>query len=322
MSDIFFPIQKELDIVEEKIAKICRTSLPLADQAISYVFNSRGKRLRPALLLFAAQNEGRIAENILETAAYIEVVHISSLLHDDVMDEADLRRGKPSLNKKFGNKISVILPDLFLAQIFKKLSEREDSVSLNHFTLTMKKMAIGQLREIQNSNNFEMSEKEYLTLISEKTASLFSTSCLLGAKLSGKKEEAVTLFEKFGENLGMAFQIIDDYLDFWGNRKEIGKPVMHDINNGYYTLPVLHILHNATAQDRLGLINYLKNPKESSTNGSYLKSLLKNYSSEEYILKRAFNYAENAKKEIPPFLDNDIKNSLCRLVDYVIERRK
>ncbi len=228
-----------MDLVEQRIARALGSDNPLMGPMLQHVLGGRGKRLRPALVLLSGMAVGATNDVHLDVATAIELIHMATLVHDDIIDEATLRRQTTSLNAKFGNETAVILGDYVLARAVMILAQLENPVVLQEIARTTNAICEGELLQAQKRFDFDLSRREYETIIDQKTASLFGSSCNLGVLLAGGSSRQQVVLREFGRELGIAFQIVDDCVDIVGDEDRAGKSLGTDLKKGKWTLPMI-----------------------------------------------------------------------------------
>lgn len=320
LSKIQKPIQNELKDFDQVFKDSLRSDVRLVDFVIKFILKQKGKKIRPLLVLLSAKVSGEVNDRSYRGATLVELLHTATLVHDDVVDEAAKRRGLPSLNNIWGNKISVLLGDYLLSKGLMISVDGEDFDFLKTITDTVKRMSEGELLQIYKARKLDIDEETYFKIISDKTASLLSTCCEIGARSATTSNEKIEALRNYGENLGIAFQIKDDILDFTGTKK-IGKPLGGDIKEKKLTLPLIHTLSkeekSSVTQIKKGIKRGKKNKKIDE-----LIELVKSNGGIEYSLKAAHDYSEKAKNCLSIFEDSEYKDSLIALVDFVIDREK
>jgi len=232
-----------LDQVHTRLAALLERSDPPLHEYLREVGRSRGKMLRPQLMIISSELFGKANQrSVINCAACCELLHLATLIHDDIIDEADTRRGQETLNRRFGNEIAVIVGDYALAIVFRSLLSERDFRVMDMVLGTSQELGMGEMQEILNRNNHRMSSDEYFLVITHKTGALFSLCSRLGAYLGGADQEGVELASAYGQQLGIAFQIVDDLLDITADEQVTGKPSFNDIAEGRMTLPMIHAL--------------------------------------------------------------------------------
>ncbi|MBU2514062.1 polyprenyl synthetase family protein [bacterium] len=318
---ILQPIEKPLQNVEDILLKKLTTDIHLLTEVSQYILSAGGKRFRPALLLLAAGSMGRIDHKACVTAAVVEYIHTATLLHDDVVDNADFRRSKKAARSIWGNEASVLVGDYLFTISFQLLSEFEDPkliAELSHATTLMAKGEIIQL-ERENDNT---TEEEYLKIIHYKTASLIGTATKLGGMIAEASTDQQNALYDCGINIGMAFQMIDDALDYDIKNANTGKDKGTDLKERKITLPLSHLLKNASEKDKNSVTEILNMDVITDDHVKEVCHLMGRYNSINYVLERARTFSEKAKSNIASFPDTDYKSGICNLADFVISRKK
>lgn len=320
LSNIQRPIQNELKQFDQVFKNSLRSDIRLVDFVIKFILRQKGKKIRPLLVLLSAKIIGDVSERSFRGATLVELLHTATLVHDDVVDEAAKRRGLPSLNNIWGNKISVLMGDFLLAKGLMIAVDGDDFDFLKTITQTVKRMSEGELLQIYKSKKLDIDEETYFKIISDKTASLLSTCCEIGARSATTNNEKIEALKNYGEYLGIAFQIKDDILDFTGTKK-IGKPLGGDIKEKKLTLPLIYALSKEEKSSAAEIKKIIKKGKKNNKVSEIIE-LVKSNGGIEYSLEIAHNYSEKAKNCLNVFEDSQYKNSLISLVDFVIDREK
>jgi octaprenyl-diphosphate synthase len=275
-----------------------------------------GKMLRPALLLLSAKTVGRITEKHISVAAIVEIIHNATLLHDDVIDEGQQRRGTPTVNSLCGNESAVLLGDFLLSKAFMMCADIEPRV-IKIISAAAVRICEGELRQITQKQNWQMTESEYIDIIAEKTACLFKTCCQLGGLLAGADKTTVHALSGFGQNLGIAFQITDDVLDIIGSESREGKTLGSDADQNTPTLPMIHLLSVVEKSKRDPMIaNLITSAKAKSK----LREILKSHGSLEYACNRARQFVAKAVDELAVLKSGDAKEALIEVARFVVDR--
>ena len=243
------PLKEQLAAVETELAGMARSRIPLLRTAARHVACGGGKRVRPAILLLSAAAGGPVTRRAIVYAAIVELLHVASLVHDDVIDEAAHRRGKASARSRWGNKISVMVGDYLLARSFLRGAIEGDQALIEELAAAATQMCVGQIREIMASGP-DLSQRDYLAIVRAKTASLMSTAARIGARLGTQNPRTVEALGRFGAHFGVAFQLADDILDLVAAEEQVGKPVRGDLRQGKVTLPLIYVLRTAPAAVR------------------------------------------------------------------------
>lgn len=320
LSIIQQPVQYELNQFNKVFKETLKSDKRIVDFIIKFILRQKGKKIRPLLVLLSAKVSGEVNMRSYRGAALVELLHTATLVHDDVVDEAEKRRGLPSLNNIWGNKISVLMGDYLLSKGLMIAVDGEDYDFLKLITDTVKRMSEGELLQIYKTKKLDIDEATYLKIISDKTASLLSTCCAIGAMSTTNSLEKIDALKNYGEYLGIAFQIKDDILDFTGT-KIIGKPLGGDIREKKLTLPLIHTLSKEDKSNASEIMRTIKKGKKEGRIKEIIE-LVKSNGGIEYSLEMAYNYSEKARICLDVFEESEYKNSLLSLIDFVIDRDK
>ncbi len=321
LSKLQSPVQEELKLFNSFFKKQLTSDKQILDYALRFILSQKGKKIRPLLVLLSAKLGGKVTDRSHRGAALVELLHTATLVHDDVVDKADKRRGLPSLNKIWGNKISVLVGDFLLSKGLMIAVENNDFDFLKTITNTVKRMSEGELLQIYKAKKLDIDEETYFKIISDKTASLLSTCCEIGAGSSTNDSNKITELKNYGEYLGIAFQIKDDILDFVGKTKIFGKIQGGDIKEKKLTLPLIYALNKCDVKQKKEIIKKIKRG-EKNNSVSEIISFVVESGGIEYSQQMAEEYSQKAKKCLDIFEDSEAKTSLMQLVDYVIDREK
>ncbi len=318
LSSAYQTINYELAQVEKELRKATNSSITIITQIGNYIFREKGKRLRPALLILCSKLLGHHEKEIIRYASVMEFIHTASLIHDDIVDNSNLRRGKKTIHSKWGSNISVLLGDYLYILSIKLSLNNDNSRIIQTLSDIAAQMIEGELLEFNESWNFNLDENRYFEIIKKKTASLFAGSCKIGALLAQAKPEQEEALVNFGLNTGLAFQIIDDLLDFTSNEKILGKPVLSDLREGKITLPLIYVLKNNNKEKII---------KSIGENGEDLDArkiinLVLESGAIEYSYQKAKDFIKKAKEKLQLFSDSIYKESLLTITDYILEREK
>jgi octaprenyl-diphosphate synthase len=320
LSDISYLIDNELEHFHELFKKSLKSDIGLVDLITRYILKQKGKKIRPLLVLLSSKLCGGITERSYHGAALIELLHTATLVHDDVVDNAETRRSFPSINAVWKNKIAVLMGDYLLAKGLMVSMEGNDYDFLRIITDTVRRMSEGELLQISKTRRLNIDEKTYFRIISDKTASLLSTCCQIGAKAATDDEVKINAMEAFGENLGIAFQIRDDILDYIGTNKLFGKPLGGDIKEKKITLPLMYALKQAPSEKAKRIISLIKKGAKNVDVEEIIK-FVQEYGGIEYAEKVAKEYSEKAKNNLNIFDSTDSRLGMEALVNFVIERK-
>jgi octaprenyl-diphosphate synthase len=320
LTDISSPIKSELDRFEELFKQSMKSDVTLIDLIARYIIRQKGKKIRPLLVLLAAKVAGGVTERTYRGAVMVELLHTATLVHDDVVDNADKRRGFWSINKVFKNKIAVLMGDYLLSRGLLIAVHGKDFDFLDVITTTVKRMSEGELLQIRKTRKLDIDEDTYFRIISDKTASLLETCCQIGALSSSTDESYIEAMRKFGEYIGIAFQIRDDILDYEGNTATIGKPVGGDIKEKKITLPLIYSLEQVSKNEAARIKKILKNGDKKGSVEEIIDFVKRN-NGLKYASEKAASYSRKAMDVLAVFPDSPSKTSLQELVEFVVDRK-
>jgi len=320
LKEITRPVKSELDKFDDIFRESMKSNVGLVDLIARYIIRQKSKRIRPLLVLLSAKLSGGITERTYRGASLVELLHTATLIHDDVVDNADKRRGFWSINAVFKNKIAVLMGDYLLAKGLMLAVDGKDFDFLGVITNTVKRMSEGELLQIQKTRKLDIDEATYFRIISDKTASLLETCCVIGAVSASENKVYADAMRIFGESIGMAFQIRDDILDYEGNISITGKPVGGDIKEKKITLPLIYSLSKASKNEASRIIKIIKNGKGKEGVKEVI-SFVKGYKGIEYSLQTAGTYSLKAKEALSIFPDSQSKIAMEALVDFIIDRK-
>ena len=321
LNTITRPIEKEMAMFNSYFESQFKSDLPLLDSALRYVNEGTGKKMRPILLLLVAKYLGNLNIKMLASASAMEMLHTASLLHDDVIDESDKRRGRPSVNVAYNNSIAVLVGDYILSQSLNNAATTRDYRIVEELSILGKALTRGELMQLDLQRNGSYSEENYISVIKYKTASLFVCCCACAVYSADADTEMLERFKKFGENIGICFQIKDDLFDYYSN--DVGKPTGSDMREGKITLPALYVLENSK--------NPLLEPIRAKLTASQFLDeneigQLIRISIEEGGIGYAENMIERYRSEalalLPDDISDELREALTAYIDYVIKRDK
>ncbi|GAB4145696.1 MAG: polyprenyl synthetase family protein [Ignavibacteriales bacterium] len=314
------PIEKELKQFEEFFRANLKTKVGLLDLITKYLLKQKGKKVRPILVLLSAGAVGEISERSFRGAALVEMLHSATLIHDDVVDNAEQRRGLPSINAIWKNKVAVLMGDYLLSRGLLIAVENGDYDFLKTITKAVKRMSEGELLQINKSRKLDIDEPTYFKIISDKTASLISTCCEIGARSATTDLGIIEKMRDFGESIGIAFQIRDDILDYIGTSSVFGKKIGLDILDKKITLPLIYSLLKASPSESNLILKQIKAIKKSESVNTII-DFVKRHGGIEYAEKVAQDYVDKAKNLISSLEDSGCKNSLFELIDFFVDRK-
>ncbi len=320
LKEIQAPIADELVYFEKYFRSSMRSDVALLDRVTRYLIKRKGKQLRPMLVLFSANICGGINPSTYRGAALVELLHTASLVHDDVVDDSDERRGFFSINALWKNKISVLVGDFLLSRGMLMALEHNDDKLLRIVSEAVRLMSEGELLQMEKSRLLNIDEAVYIDIIRQKTASLMASCCATGAASASTDAELIERMRMFGEKMGLAFQIKDDLLDY--GTDDIGKPLAIDIKERKMTLPLIHVLNKSSWRERRRLVNIVKNHNENKEKVAYLIAYVKDNGGITYSQKVMHEYIAEARELLDYFPDSPAKTSMLELMAYSIERKK
>ena len=306
--------------VNEEILSRAISDVEMIPEVAGHLINSGGKRLRPMLTLAAAQKCGYEGAFHVKLAASGECMHTATLLHDDVVDESEVRRGKASARMVWGNEASVLVGDFLLGQAFKMMVETGSLDALAILSNAAAVIAEGEVMQLSAAQDIDANENIYLQVINAKTAALFAAACEVGAVIAGRNAQERVAFNTYGEALGIAFQLIDDALDYSGEQALLGKSVGDDFREGKMTLPVILCLQNATQDEREFWQRSLHELDQTPADLDHALALMAKYKALEETIARARTYGNQAKQALSAFDDSAYKRALIQAVDFCIDR--
>jgi octaprenyl-diphosphate synthase len=315
---LFAPILDSLQRVEERLVGELRSDSPFVDELLQYGGKLGGKRLRPALLLLAAQACGNVRPEHEVLAAVVEMIHTATLVHDDVLDEADMRRHLATVNARWNNETSVLLGDYLFSHAFYLASTLESTYACQIIGRSTNVVCEGELRQVGHRGNHALSEVEYFRIINGKTAELCACACHLGAKYACDDPARIRSLEQYGRSLGMAFQIADDLLDLLGDEATTGKSLGTDLAKQKPTLPLIHCYQRANEQERQELTALLDTPGNSSRDR--LQGWLERFDALEYARQTACGFADQARRQLVPIGPSPAKDTLLEITEFVVGR--
>ncbi|PLX94011.1 MAG: octaprenyl diphosphate synthase [Desulfuromonas sp.] len=312
----------DLVAVEAQFKEDLNSEVPLIRKVGEYVLASGGKRFRPMLLLLSARLCGYEGKQHVALASVVEFIHTATLLHDDVVDSAVLRRGNTSANAVWGNEASVLVGDFLFAKSFSLMVAGGDLDVLRVLSHATTMMAEGEVQQLLNTCDITLDEERYMSVVRTKTAVLIAAACQCGAIISNVGKEQEEALSEFGIKLGMAFQFMDDALDYVADEEEFGKAHGHDLVEGKVTLPLIHALQHCAADEHDRIEAILEADEPSSEDVDFVCALISRTGGIDYTRQRALELVEEGKSALDLFLDGDAKESLKELADYVVSRRK
>lgn len=318
LDDIKAPIAREMETFELKFRDSMKTRVLLLDRIMNYIVKRKGKQMRPMFVFLSAGSCGTIKESTYRGAALIELLHTASLVHDDVVDDANYRRGFFSINALWKNKIAVLVGDFLLSRGLLLSVEHKEYRLLEIVSNAVREMSEGELLQMEKSRQLDITEDVYFQIIKQKTASLIASCCAVGASSSGASEEVVDTMRLFGEKIGMAFQIKDDLFDY--GEDEIGKPLGIDIKEKKMTLPLIYALSKVGWLERRKIIRIIKNESEKPKKVKEVIDFVKKSGGLEYAINTMNRFHKEAEELLQTLPESTYRTSLKQLVQFTIER--
>lgn len=319
LDDIKAPVAKEMEEFEQKFRSSMKTKVMLLDKIMSYIVKRKGKQIRPLFVFLSAGSCGGITEATFRGAALIELLHTASLVHDDVVDDSNFRRGFFSINALWKNKIAVLVGDFLLSRGLILSLENKDFELLGIVTKAVKDMSEGELLQFEKARQLDITEDIYYEVIRQKTASLIASCCAVGASSAGVENGQVGKMRQLGEYVGMAFQIKDDLFDY--GEEEIGKPLGIDIKEKKMTLPLIYALSKASWLEKRRIINIVRNESDKPKKVKEVISFVKNAGGMDYATKAMEKFYRQALEMIQTLPESAYRQSLAQLVQFTIERK-
>lgn len=322
VSQIKLPIENEMELFEKKFSGAMSSKVSLFNRITHYVVNRKGKQMRPMFVFLIAKmvNAGSVNERTYRGASVIELIHTATLVHDDVVDDSNRRRGFFSINALWKNKIAVLVGDFLLSKGLLLSIDNDDFDLLKIISVAVREMSEGELLQIEKARQMDITEAVYFEIIRQKTATLIAACCAMGAQSVMAPPEEVEKMRRFGELIGMAFQIKDDLFDY--GQDKIGKPTGIDIKEQKMTLPLIHAINCANSSEKRWLINSVKNHNKDKQRVKEVIQFVKSSGGLEYAISKMKDYRDQALEILNQYPTSDYKGSLELMVNYVIDRKK
>ncbi|NDC29792.1 MAG: polyprenyl synthetase family protein [Bacteroidetes bacterium] len=320
INDIKQPISAELNLFESKFREAMKSSVPLLDTIMTYIVKRKGKQVRPMFVFYCAKLFEGINDSTYRGASMVELLHTATLVHDDVVDDSDERRGFFSINALWKNKIAVLVGDYLLSKGLLLSVKNKDFHLLEIISEAVQAMSEGELLQIEKTRNLNLSEEVYFDIIKKKTASLIASCCAIGAASAGATPEQIKQMHLFGEKIGIAFQIKDDLLDYGDD--DIGKPHGIDIKEKKLTLPIIYTINNADKETRRFIINSIKNYNTDKKRVAEVIRYVNEHDGIAYTRKAMLRHKEEALEILNSISQNEFADKLKLLVNYIIDREK
>ncbi len=320
INDIKQPISAELNLFESKFREAMKSSVPLLDTIMTYIVKRKGKQVRPMFVFYCAKLFEGINDSTYRGASMVELLHTATLVHDDVVDDSDERRGFFSINALWKNKIAVLVGDYLLSKGLLLSVKNKDFHLLEIISEAVQAMSEGELLQIEKTRNLNLSEDVYFDIIKKKTASLIASCCAIGAASAGANAEQIKQMHLFGEKIGIAFQIKDDLLDYGDD--DIGKPHGIDIKEKKLTLPIIYTINNADKETRRFIINSIKNHNTDKKRVAEVIRYVNDHDGIAYTRKAMLRYKAEALEILNSISQNEFADKLKLLVNFIIDREK
>ncbi|GAA0749245.1 polyprenyl synthetase family protein [Gaetbulibacter jejuensis] len=316
------PIAYEMDLFEEKFRLSMSSKVALLNRITHYIVNRKGKQMRPMFVFLVAKmiKNGEVSERTYRGASVIELIHTATLVHDDVVDDSNRRRGFFSINALWKNKIAVLIGDFLLSKGLLLSIDNNDFDLLKIISVAVREMSEGELLQIEKARQLDITEDVYYEIIRQKTATLIAACCSLGAASVKPNSPEVETMRKFGELIGMAFQIKDDLFDY--GDEAIGKPTGIDIKEQKMTLPLIYVLNNSSDKERKWLINSIKNHNKNTKRVKEVIAFVKANGGLDYAIDKMKQFQTEALQILDTYPKSEFKDSLELMVNYVIDRKK
>ena len=320
LAQLFEPIREDLRAVEREFARHVQSQVALIPTIGDYIQNGGGKRIRPAVLLMAARMAGYTGERAVLYASVLEFIHTATLVHDDIIDESQLRRGREAVHTRWGNHVTVLFGDFLYLKSMSLALTQDDLAIIRLLCDVTLRIVEGEIYQLTKNGDADLTETEHFEIVQSKTAYLFAGCARIGGMLGPITREQQEALWQYGLNIGMAFQIVDDLLDFTGEEVALGKPVGGDLREGKLTLPVIHMRDRGGPRAAALLRKVVESREVSLDEWHEIKAMLTQTRSIEYANRVAFDYVERAKKVLYSFPSSDARDALMFLPDYVVSR--
>lgn len=321
VEDIKRPIKNEMELFEEKFKDSMLSKVPLLNRITYYIVRRKGKQMRPMFVFLVAKmvSDGGFDERTYRGASIVELIHTATLVHDDVIDDSNRRRGFFSINALWKNKIAVLVGDYLLSKGLLLSIDNSDFDLLKLISIAVREMSEGELLQIEKARKLDITEEVYFDIIRQKTATLIAACCGIGAASVSASNETIQQMRKFGEHIGMAFQIKDDLFDY--SEEKIGKPTGIDIKEKKMTLPLIYTLNHCSRKEKAWIINSIKKHNQDKKRVKEVIALVKKSGGIEYTIEKMHDYKNRALAILENYPASDYKSSLIKMIDYVVERK-
>lgn len=314
-------VREDMDSVEKMLISSASSEVGILEDICCHILNSGGKRLRPLMLLLTAKACGYTGNKHIKLACVIEYIHTATLLHDDVIDQAEVRRGNSSANKLWGNQSTILAGDFFFSKAFSIAIETGNQKALELIATTAKLIAEGETFQVSKTNDPLISEEDYLYIVKNKTAILLAAASRIGGILGNVPEETEKALEDYGLNIGIAFQIMDDVMDYYSNENDFGKTIGKDFQEGSITLPFIEALKKSSPEDKSKLIRSMQNRNRDKQELNEVINIINKYQGNSYSMKIAESYTEKAIDALEKIADQGARKPLIKLAEFIIARK-
>ncbi len=313
-------VREELEALESRLQDILRSEVPLLDHICRYLNEKPGKRIRPTVLFLTARSAGTPHKDLVTAGLAVELVHTATLIHDDIVDDHRIRRGRPTVYARWGADAATLTGDFLYSMALARLADAGMFDVMEILARVTHDMSVGELMQLQLRRNLDLDENRYMDMIYRKTASLFSASCESGALLGGEVNGGRNTYSRFGKNVGFAFQIVDDLFDYVASDTIIGKPTASDFTDGRVTLPFITAFRNAPEHARRRVTELFGDAFDRALHWSEVVRFVQSYGGVEYSLRRAKHFIERAKGHLMDVTSSPERDALFVASDYVVER--
>jgi octaprenyl-diphosphate synthase len=313
------PVQSEFKLFKKEFTSALQSDISLIKEISQYILKQKSKRIRPLLVLLSAKLCGLPGENTIIAASLVEILHTATLIHDDIIDEALTRRGKPSLNAIWKNKVSVLMGDFLFTRFLTNMLRIRDFEALELLSRTSEALSSGEILQLEKSSNNGMDEENYFRMIWLKTASLFATSCKVGALTVGADQEKADGLYEFGKYLGLAFKVKDDLLDYTVSEESIGKPIGRDLKSNLITLPLIYALNKVSSAENRRIRDLIKSGLQPN-NVKKINAFIIESGGVEHTQRKLQEISKKARESLAGFHDSDIKQTLLGFIEFNLER--
>jgi octaprenyl-diphosphate synthase len=313
-------VQGELESLETRLQEILDSDVPLIENICTYLNDRPGKRIRPTILFLTARSAGNAEQDLVTAGLAVELVHTATLVHDDIIDDHLVRRGKPTVFARWGSDVATLIGDYLYSMAFACLAEARMFDVMDILARVTHQMSIGELMQLQLRRTIDLSEDRYMEMINKKTAALFSASCECGALLGGERNGHRSMYSRFGKNVGLAFQIVDDLFDYVAAEIDLGKPTASDFSDGRITLPFITAFRNAPEPARKRVSDLFTVSFDKKAHWGEIVTFVQNYGGVEYSLRRAKDFVASAKDHLRDVISSPERDALFVASDYVVER--